>query len=368
MNILITGANGFIGRNLFYHIQNKSNFNCKKITKKTPKNKYFKLLNKADIIFHFAGSNREKTKKNFYKNNIEFTKNICNCIKNTNKKIKLIYTSTIQINQKNTYGITKKKAENELLKLQKKNKNINLNIYRLPNIFGKWAKPNYNSVVSTFCNKAIKNEELKIIKNEKISLVYIDDLVKNFLKKINGKENSKIFHEVNPKKKIFVKELANKITKFNNDRMNSLIPNIKNSFDKKIYSTLLSFIDQKKGFYTVKKNFDDRGEFTELFKNSQFGQISFFSINQKKTRGQHYHHTKTEKFYLISGKVKFEFKHILNKNKHSIIIDDKSEKVVMTIPGWSHKIKNIGTKKALFVSWVNEIFDIKKPDTYYYKV
>ena len=365
MDILITGADGFIGKNLIQRLKNFSNLNIKKITKKTSIKNFIYKVNKADIIFHFAGANREKNVINFKKKNFLLTKKICELLKIKKKKTKLIYTSTIQVIKKNPYGISKKQSENLLLKL--KNDNIHLFIYRLANVFGKWSKPFYNSVVATFCYQILNNKKLNIIKNEQINLIYIDALIDSFLKLIKIKKKTNIFQKIKNSKKIYVKSLANKLLEFKKKIDNSEIPILKNDFEKNLYSTFLSYMHQKKGFFNVKRNIDVRGEFTELFKNKLIGQVSFFSINKNQVRGQHYHDSKTEKFFLIEGKVKFDFLNIISKKKYSIIITKNTSRVIFTLPGWSHKIKNIGNETAIFAVWSNEIFDRNKPDTYYYK-
>ncbi len=365
MNILITGANGFIGKNLKQRLNNFPNFKIVDLVKSTPKTKFSKLINNADIIFHLAGANREGKKTNFKKKNYLLTKKICEILKKKKKKTKFIFTSTIHSNKKNIYGITKKQAEKELIKLN--NKHIQLCIYKLTNVFGKWSKPFYNSVVATFCHQILNKKKIKIIKNQNINFLYIDDLVDDFIKIIKVKNFRKLFRNVFPQKTISIKLLSNKINYFNEKLKNSEIPIIKNDFDKKLYSTYLSFMDQNKAYYKVTRNEDKRGEFTELFKNNNMGQVSFFSINKNQTRGNHYHDTKTEKFFLISGKVKFDFIDVITKKKYSMRLEKNNNKVVFTIPGWSHKIKNIGKEKAVFAVWANEKFDRNKPDTYYYK-
>ena len=365
MKVLIIGADGFIGKNLYLRLKNYSEYKLFKIIKTTPNKKLINLVKNADVIFHLAGANREKNINNFNKNNYILTKKICDILKEKKEKTKLIFSSTTHVNKKNPYGISKKRSEQELLKI--KNKYIELYIYRLPNIFGKWSKPFYNSVVATFCHQIINRKKINILSNEKINFLYIDDLINNFIKILKSKKSKKILQQVKPQKKISIKKLSKKLFAFNTQLNKSEVPYIQNDFDKKLYSTYLSFLNQNKAFFNVQRNTDHRGDFTELFKNNKIGQMSFFSINQNKTRGNHYHDTKIEKFFLISGKVKFDFLNVISKKKYSMILNEKNSRVIFTIPGWSHKIKNIGNDKAIFVVWTNEIFDRNKPDTYYYK-
>lgn len=363
MNILIIGSDGFIGKNLYQRLINYPEYKIFRLRRNSSKKIFRKYINLADVIFHLAGANRENNEINFKKKNLILTKKICDLLKTKKKITKFIYTSTIHAKKKNPYGISKIQSEKELIKINKKK--INLYIYRLSNVFGKWSKPFYNSVVATFCHQIIQKKKLKIIKNDLINFIYIDDLINNFIKLLNDKRNKNVFMEVKPQKKLTVKMLARKLLKFKDSLKMSEIPNIKDNFDKKLYSTYLSYMDQNNAYFKVNRKEDIRGEFTELFKN-EHSQVSFFSINKNQTRGSHYHDTKTEKFFLISGKVRFEFINIISKKKYTKLLNNKNKKVIFTIPGWSHKIKNVGNDKAIFAVWANEKFDINKPDTYYY--
>ena len=254
-----------------------------------------------------------------------------------------------------------------MLSLNKKKRNIKLSIFRLPNIFGKWGKPNYNSVVSTFCYQLTRNKKIKINSNKNINLLYIDDLIDEFISVISEKKSTSIRI---PKKSflINVKNLATILSSFKNavidtNFLNSITSNIRN-----LYSTYISYLPDIKIKSKLKLNNDNRGYFTELFKNKNGGQISFFTIKPKKIRGNHFHNSKTEKFFLLSGKVRVSFECVMKKKKFSIIFEDKKPEVFLTKPGYAHNIENIGNKDAKFIVWSNEIFDKNKPDTYKYKI
>jgi UDP-2-acetamido-2,6-beta-L-arabino-hexul-4-ose reductase len=368
MNILITGANGFIGKNLLAHIQSKNKFKITTLDKNDGVATFDKKILGADIIFHLAGENRSEFKKDFIENNTNLTKKIIKVLEENKKKIKLIFASSTQVTKKNIYGISKKNTEKELIRYKKKNPNVV--IYRLPNIFGKWSKPHYNSVVATFCYQVARKKKINLFnKKSKITLLYIDDLIKQFLRKINKKKEKKTFPILNHTYEISVSNLANLIKSFNKKNKINLINNLKNPFVKKLYSTYISFLPKKYFIYKIKKNIDHRGEFTEFLNNDNFGQFSFFSILPGKIRGNHYHHTKLEKFVVLNGTVRFKFINLSTNLKFSLVVKDNKKKsvVVNTIPGYAHNIKNIGTDIAKLVVWSNEVFDKNNADTFSYE-
>ena len=368
MKILITGSNGFIGQNLIQKLkQNKKNkLIC--LNKKTSIKSLKTNLLKADIVFHLAGTNRATNARIFYLNNHIYTKKICSILKKSKKNIKIIYASSIKVKEKTHYGYSKFKAEKELVNLKKINKNVQVAIFRLPNIFGKWSKPFYNSVVATFCHQVSRKIPVVIENKKNLTLLYIDDLINLFMKIMKIKKIKNLFYQASPQYKISVDQLANKINNFFY-RETSNVEKLSTGLIKKLYSTYLSFTPIEKKFFSIQINTDIRGEFIEFAKNKNFGQVSVVSIFPKKTRGNHYHNTKIERFLVLSGKVKFNFVNIVNKKtKYSIVCDEKVPTVILTKPGWAHNIKNIGIKKASILIWCNEVFDKKNPDTYSHKI
>lgn len=368
MNILITGSQGFIAKNLIIRLSELKCYNILTVDKKSSQQDFYKKLAKADIIFHLAGINKEDKSGFNYDNNYIFAKKICSFLESNNKKTKIIFASSIQAKLKNSYGKSKLKAENIFLNYNRKTGGEVL-IYRLPNIFGKWAKPFYNSAVATFCYQVHRNKKIIITEpKKKIPLIYIDDLVSIFLKDIRLKRKKTLFVKI---KKIFyitVFDLVNLIKSFNQKEKVYLPNNISNSLVKNLYSTYISYFSKKDFKYELKKISDKRGYFCEFLKNIDFGQISFLSILPKKIRGNHYHNTKTEKFVVISGNARFNFINVITKERFSILVDEKKNMAINTIPGWAHNIENVGTKTVKVLVWSNEIFDKKNPDTIFYKV
>jgi UDP-2-acetamido-2,6-beta-L-arabino-hexul-4-ose reductase len=368
MKILITGANGFIGKNLLFYLKNQNNFKIFTIEKRINSKLLEKKVISSDLIFHLAGVNRGNSKDYFDKNNSILTKSICDILIRNNKKTKIIFSSSIQANKKNYYGLSKKKAEEILLSYRKKT-GAQVLIYRLPNVFGKWSKPHYNSAVATFCSQIYKNQKLTISDpDKKISLLYIDNLILSFLKNISSRKSKSSFVKIKDIFSMTLSNLVSLIRSFKKKEKTYLPNNISNSAIKSLYSTYISFFSKKDFNYKLNKFSDHRGSFSEFLKNTNFGQISFFSILPKQIRGNHYHNTKTEKFVVISGKARFNFVNIINKKRFSILTDENKNLVINTIPGWAHNIENIGTQTTKVLVWSNEILDKKNPDTFFYKV
>lgn len=374
-NVLITGSNGFIGKNFHSYLKNFNQYSISTFSKKDNHKNLIKILFNIDFIFHFAGINRTKNILEFKKNNIDLTKILIDQIKivlkSSKKKITIIFTSSIQATNGTPYGKSKLIAEKLLLNFADKYP-VNVYILRLNNIFGKWCKPNYNSVVATFCYNIYNNLPIYIDDyNSKIKLTYIDDLINFFLDILNNKKIKK-----NPNKIVIfnkgynctVGRLANLIHKFNSNRKLGIIENAASGFSKALYSTYLSYLEPKNFHYEIIKHSDHRGDFVEVFKSLNNGQISFFTSFPGISRGNHYHNSKSEKFIVIQGTAKFSFKSVYSNKKYSINLSDKKLSVIDTVPGWAHKITNIGSNILIILVWSNEIFDQNNPDTFSIKM
>jgi UDP-2-acetamido-2,6-beta-L-arabino-hexul-4-ose reductase len=362
MNVAIVGSNSFIGKNFYFQFKYLENINkIYLIDKKTPKKKLKDFINDSDQIFIFAGVNRPKF-ENEYKKNFQIVKNITSFL---NKKKKIFYTSSLQSNQSNPYGISKKKSEDFLIKLYRKKK-IDLKIYRLPNIFGKLSKPNYNSVVATFCYNIINNRPLKIIDNKKISLLYIDDLIKLILSDFKKKNDKLIIHH-NFKNifKIKVLNLKKIIQNIHSNYKSKSILNYNSRLKKYLYSTYLSFLKPQDFKYKIQNlNVNKTGSFIELYKSKYSGQISLLNIYGKNIRGKHFHNTKYEKFLVIHGKVRYSSVNMITKKKFTTVLKDYKLEIVNTIPGHIHLLQNLSSKPSKVLVWTNEVFDKNKPDTF----
>ena len=359
MNILITGSRGFIGKNLFFILKSKDKYTISHFNRGDKLNRLEKLIKNSDVIFHTAGENRPKKNKSFKISNVDLTNKIVTYLNKKKKKTFLIYLSTNQVLNKNktVYSLSKLKAEYIIKK--KLNKIHKKKILRLPNIFGKWAKPNYNSVVATFCYNIARNKKISILSNKQVKFCYIDDLIEKFLNLI---ENKKRIDKLNTFK-CKIKILARKIKKIKKDRFNYIANFSKSKFDKYLYATYLSYIPRKDITYKLLSYKDYRGDFIELFKYPNNGQISYFSINPKTTRGGHYHNTKVEKFFIIEGNVIFDFHDLNTRKKFSIKLSSNDKKILETIPGYVHSIRNIDKKISKGILWSNEVLNKNNPDT-----
>lgn len=367
IKILITGSEGFIGKNLIKELELYKNFELTYFNKKNKLEDLENLVKNSDFIIHLAGVNRPKKDISFKIHNSDLTKTICNFVYNKNikllKKTPIIFTSSIQVNENNEYAKSKLNAEKHLKDLFEKTSNP-IVIFRLPGIFGKWCKPNYNSVVATFCHNISNNLQIEIHdENKNLKLVYIDDLVKQFILLLNKFPFEFTFKEINPEYNIKLKDLADLIIEFRDSRQTNLIPNVGDGFTRKLYSTYLSYFNSNNFTYKIKENIDYRGSFVEMLKTKSAGQFSFFTANPGVIRGGHYHNTKNEKFLVIRGKARFRFRNIKTNECKELFVDDSDLKIVETCPGWTHDIKNIGSEKMYVMLWANEQYDKNNPDT-----
>ena len=244
-----------------------------------------------------------------------------------------------------------------------------VHVYRLPGVFGKWCKPHYNSVVATFCHNI--SHDLPIQVNDpsfELSLVYIDDVVEEFVKIIQGVRGDKKELSVQPEYKIKLGDLAGQIKIFRESRESLITERVGSGLVSKLYSTYLSYLPPEQFAYSIPSYGDERGMFAEMLKTKDSGQFSFFTAKPGVTRGGHYHHSKTEKFLVIQGEARFGFRHVALDKTHEIVTTSKELKIVETVPGWSHDITNIGTEDMIVMLWANEIFDPDNPDTITHKV
>ncbi len=368
MRILLTGANGFIGKNLFSQLQFRKEFEITIFDRNKHTNNLNSLVKNTDWIIHLAGVNRSNNFHDFLSGNKFFAENLCKAIKESGKRIPIIFSSSIQAEKNNPYGKSKLAAEKAFLRLQKESKNP-VFIYRLPNVFGKWALPNYNSVVATFCYNISRN--LPIVVHDpqaQLKLVYIDDVIDSFISLIKDAKRIRSYVKINTEYQLTVNELLENIKDFKKSRDNLISKPVGSGLLRALYVTYISYLKPENFTYELKRNEDKRGIFVEMLKTTDSGQISYFTANPGETRGDHYHHSKTEKFLVISGKAKFVFKHILTGKSYKLIVSDKKSEVVETVPGWAHNITNIGKIKLICLLWSNEIFNKNKPDTFTYKI
>lgn len=392
MKVLVTGAKGFIGKNVCLELKNKGHevfeydIDCNAEQLKD-------WAAKAEYVIHLAGINRPKDEKEFTEGNADFSAQLCECLKEAGSKAKISMTSSIQAALGNAYGNSKIAGENALFNYEKETGN-KVYVFRLPNIYGKWCRPNYNSMVATFCNNIACNLEIQINdENAIVPLLYIDDLAQILIEIGEGKEpeiltkedlkdlapkatceqielacpEGNTYYKAGPVDKVSVGEVANILRRFKASRSkDSLeIANMKDGFEKKLYSTFLSYLPEEDFAYSLKMNVDDRGSFTELLKSEERGQVSVNVAKPGITKGNHWHHSKNEKFIVVSGKASIKFRKIGTDKVIEYIVDENEIKVVDIPTGYTHNITNIGDKDLVTIMWANEKFDPEHPDTFF---
>lgn len=367
MKILITGARGFIAKNLISFLQEETDIELILYDRDDDFSLIENNIENIDIIFHLAGVNRPKDASEFYEGNTDLTKRLVDLINEKNKNVKLVITSSIQAKLDNDYGKSKKMAEEYILKNIK-----NYYIFRLHNVFGKWCKPNYNSVIATFCYNISHDIDITINdENTELELVYIDDICKTFLKLIHNEvdfEKEEYYYYVNPRYKVSLGEIVKKIQEFKNDMNSIYVPNTGNDFVKKLFATYVSYLEPEKMVVEANKNIDERGSFTELVRTFDSGQFSISFSKPGVIRGNHYHHTKMERFIVVKGKAKISFKSVKDDKYFEFVVDDTNVKIVTIPVGYTHNIENIGNDEMILVMWCNELFNTNNPDTYFKEV
>jgi len=370
--VLVTGSEGFIGKNLIVRLQELNNIKIKSFDKEDNMETLKKYLQESDFIFHLAGVNRPENVEEFEKVNVGLTKDIIDLLEEMGKRIPVVITSSVQAELDNPYGKSKKMAEDELIKYAKRN-SVPIYIYRLPNVFGKRSRPNYNSVVSTFCYNISHNLDITISDPKKdLELVYIDDVVNEFVSLLSSEVEGieKRFCKINRTFKITLGELADKIYQIRDMRKTLIVPDLSNDFMKSLHATYLSYLDENNFSYDMDMKEDERGNFIELIKSRTFGQISISRSRKGVVRGNHYHNTKNEKFCVIQGKAVIKLRNILDNKIISYYVSSEKIEIVDIPPGYTHCIENLtdGDGELILLIWANEIFDPENPDTYYCEV
>lgn len=369
MKVLVTGAKGFIGKNLVSTLDREDKYEIICIDRENSKEELEKGVLNSDFIVHLAGINRPKNEEEFFEGNTGLTEEIIEILKKNNKNTSILITSSIQADLDNAYGQSKKGAEEALIKYMADTKG-NVFIFRLPNVFGKWCRPNYNSAIATFCHNIARGEEVWISDPTKeMTLVYIDDVVRN-IKDVIDNEETYIpgYQNVDIEHKATLGEIVDLINFFKESRKSLMIPNMENELTKKLYSTYLSYLPEKDFSYPLKMNVDNRGSFTEFIKSKDRGQVSVNISKPGITKGNHWHDTKNEKFLVVSGEGVIRFRKVDSEEIIEYTVSGEKLEVVDIPVGYTHSIINTGERDMVTIMWVNEIFNPEKPDTIYLEV
>lgn len=362
MKILVTGADGFIGRNLCLRLSEAGHENIIKIDRASSEEEFRSAVITADFIYHLAGVNRPVNNSEFETGNHGLTQQLVDILIKNNRNTPIMLSSSTQAICDNLYGASKAAAEDAVIKYAKL-KHTAYYIYRFPNVFGKWCKPNYNSFVATFCHNIASGREISINDHDAaVTLVYIDDVCSeliSLLQPVSVCGN----RTVSPEYKTTVGEVAEMLYQFKESRHSLITGTVGAGFCRALYSTWLSYLSPSQFSYQVPSYVDQRGVFCEMLKTQNSGQFSFFTAHPGITRGGHYHHSKNEKFLIIQGSARFKFEHVITGEQYSLDVSSEQYTVVETVPGWTHDVTNTGENELIVMLWANEIFDKSAPDT-----
>lgn len=380
MKILITGAKGFIGKNLVAELNNIKEGKAKgyhlapdlaifEYDMETDPTLLDGYCREADFVFHLAGVNRPKDQAEFMEGNFGFTSVLLDTLKKHRNNCPVMLSSSIQAELDNPYGVSKKAGEDLLLEYGRET-GSNVLIYRFPNVFGKWCRSNYNSAVATFCHNVA--HDLPIQVNDRtvnMTLVYIDDVVIELISALEGKPHKVgTFCKVSVEHRISLGEIVDLIYSFKDSRKSLIVPDLADAFTKKLYSTYLSYLPEDGFSYPLKMNVDERGSFTEFLKSPDRGQVSVNISKPGIIRGQHWHHTRNEKFLVVSGMGVIRFRKMDEEKVYEYFVSGDNFEVVDIPIGYTHNIENLGDIDMVTVMWVNEVFDPEHPDTYFLPV
>ncbi|EJV9414799.1 capsular polysaccharide biosynthesis protein CapF [Vibrio vulnificus] len=363
MKIVVTGAKGFIGKNLCIMLREHGYQDVVEVDRETSREQLSQVLASAEFVYHLAGINRPKDEVEFQQGNADLTSYIVEQLTLNGNKVPLVVSSSTQAERDNVYGQSKRLAEQAVEQYGQQTQAPYF-IYRFPNVFGKWCRPNYNSFVATFCYNTLNDLEITINDpSAPVTLVYIDDVCAHLISLLEGCAESG-YKSVTPEYPTTVGQVAELLRAFKASRDNLVTENVGTGLTRSLYSTYLSYMTPAQFSYSIPSYGDERGIFSEMLKTKQAGQFSFFTAHPGITRGGHYHHSKNEKFLVLKGKALFKFEHIATGERYELYTDGSLPQIVETVPGWSHDITNIGDEEMIVMLWANEIFDREAPDTF----
>jgi UDP-2-acetamido-2,6-beta-L-arabino-hexul-4-ose reductase len=364
MQVLVTGAHGFIAKNLIAHLRLRGATRVMELTRNSTAGELAHAVAQSDFAFHLAGVNRSSNPGDFQRGNVDLTQRLCDALLSGGRRIPILFASSVQATAENPYGVSKQAAERLILDYGRQAGQRSY-VYRLPNVFGKWCRPNYNSVVATFCHRIARDEPIRIDDpTALLTLVYVDDVVSCFLAALEGRVECDAGCAVEPQYTLTVGELAGRLRAFRASRDTMVSERVGVGLGRALYATYVSGLPPQLFAYPVPRHEDPRGTFVEMLKTKDSGQVSFFTAHPGVTRGGHYHHTKTEKFLVVKGEGRFRFRHLVSGEFYELHTSGEKPEIVQTIPGWAHDITNMGGEEMVVMLWANEIFDRDHPDTF----
>ncbi len=362
--VVITGSQGFIGRNLIAGLEQSEKAYIFGFDVGQSLEALETALAEADIVIHLAGVNRPEAVEEFTTGNVEFTAHVCDTLARGGRPVPLVLSSSIQVECDNPYGRSKLAAEALVKRYAEANDAPGI-IYRLKNVFGKWCRPNYNSVVATFCHNIARDLPIQISNpTNTLDLVHIDDVVAHFIREMHTASPAGVhYREVTPAFQITLGVLAEHLRSFRDIRQTLHLPDLSDLFIRKLYGTYLNYLDTDDFAYALQQRCDLRGCLAEFVKSPTAGQIFVSTTKPGITRGNHYHHTKTEKFLVLQGEAVIRFRHIENGYILKYPVKGEDFRVVDIPPGYTHSIENVGDSELVTLFWASEIFDPDNPDT-----
>lgn len=369
MKILVTGSKGFLGKNLIEHLKEHKH-EILEFDRENEMSELKELTKDCDFVVHLAGINRPKDISEFYTGNMGISETLVEALQFNSNKAPIIVSSSIQALLDNDYGKSKLAGEN-VLRTHAKENNSKVYVYRFSNLFGKWSQPNYNTVIATWCHNIARDIEIQVNdRSHALNLMYIDDVCKELVGLVEGQGTcvSDDLYTVPVSYDVNLGEIADLLHSFKDSRKSLFVPDMSNPFVSKLYSTYLSFLPEDSFSYDLKMNVDDRGSFTEFLKSDDRGQVSVNISKPGITKGQHWHHSKNEKFLVVSGQGLIQFREIESENIIEYKVNGDKLQVVDIPTGYTHNIINIGETDLVTVMWVNEVFNPNEPDTHYLEV
>lgn len=369
MRVLVTGSRGFVGSNLIAHLRHSADIEILEHHRELGESVLTDSARSADVVIHLAGVSRPKTSSDFHVGNVGFTAQLLDALRRTGRPIGVLYASSIHADTPSPYGASKREAE-LLIEGYAAECGASCFLYRLPSVFGKWARPNYNSAVATFCFNAVHGIPSTIHDPQAtLRLVYIDDVCHDFLhaaQRVSGGAGGGLSVDcaVQPEFKTTVGEVASIIDDFARSRTSMLVGRVGGGLRRALFATFQSYLDPGDFSYPLQRHLDPRGAFAEFLRTPDSGQFSYFTVHPGATRGGHYHHTKCEKFLVLSGKLQFRFRNIRTGEAFALHVSGDDPRVVETVPGWVHDVTNNESSDAIVMLWANEVFDPAHPDTF----
>jgi UDP-2-acetamido-2,6-beta-L-arabino-hexul-4-ose reductase len=369
VKVLVTGAAGFVGRNLCVRLSERPEFQVLKFTRDSDPGGLVSMLAGVDVVVHLAGVNRPKDPAEFFGGNTGLTQTLADSLRASalasGHRARVLHVSSTQASRDNDYGRSKFAAEQAIGALR--GEGFDVRVMRLPNIFGKWCRPNYNSAVATFCHNIARGLSIQV--NDPaapVTLVHVEDFVSRLVELVDGSGlpvDGDGFTQILPQYQTTVGEVAAAIVGFRESRGDLTIARVGTGLMRALYATYVSYLPTSLFSYRVPQYEDPRGKFAEMLKTPDCGQFSFFTAHPGVTRGGHYHHTKTEKFLVLKGDARFRFRNMDTGESHELFTSGAEAEIVETVPGWTHDITNVGDAEMIVMLWANEVFDRQRPDT-----